>query len=199
MSVDHITLTKLNELLIKEYGPSWFELEHETISLDMGVVFSELFWQKVSLLKVLLRDARSFEVKLEEFNSGVVGPIGFDEPRIYTDPLFAIYACDLINNIEIEPATIAMPTLFELAYALKELGALPISFNPSESEVWKMLSENVLKEEGVDRPVPPFMFVDPALFPEKARTDDELKMINVAIKAYISLMEAGEGEKHVDD
>lgn len=199
MNPDHISLTKLNELLTKEYGITWFELEHETITLDMGVVFSELFWQKVSLLKVLLRDARSFEVKLDEYHRGVVGVIGLDEPRIYTDPLFAIYSSDLINNIEIEPAAITMPTAMELAYAIKELGALPISFNPSESEVWKMLAETVLKEEGIDRPVPPFMFVDPGLFPEKVRSDDELKMINVALKAYISLMEAGEGETRVND
>ena len=191
------TLPKINLVMESHFGKSWVDLETETLSLELGLIFDELTHQKVSLLKVLIKDSRSFETKDLEFHEGARGLMGVDEARIGTDPVFAIHACDLINDIEIEPATIAMPTLLELAYALKTLSELPINFNPAHYELWHMLCENILKEEGVDRPLGPFTFLSESKFPERVRTESELNAINVAIKTYISMMDAGEGKANV--
>lgn len=192
------TLPKINLVMESHFGKSWIDLETETLSLELGLIFDELTHQKVSLLKVLLKDSQSFENKDRQFYEGHRGLMGVDESRIGTDPVFAIHACDLINNIEIEPATIAMPTILELAYTLKTLSELPIDFNPANYELWHMFCENVLKEEGVDRPLGPFSFLSEARFPERARTDSEISAINVAIKTYISMMDAGEGNTNVN-
>lgn len=192
------TLPKINLVMEARFGKSWVDLETETLSLELGLIFDELTHQKVSLLKVLIKDSHSFETKDKHFYEGSRGLMGVDEARIGTDPVFAIHACDLINDIEIQPATIAMPTILELAYALKTLSELPINFNPAHYELWHMLCENVLKEEGIDRPVGPFTFLSESKFPERVRTESELSAINVAIKTYISMMDAGEGRAHVD-
>lgn len=193
-----MTLPHINTMMESKFGKEWVDFETETLSLELGLIFDELTHQKISLLKVLIKDSRSFEDKEVAYHLGDRGLMGLDDSRIGMDPVFAIHACDIINNIEVEPATIVMPTILELAYTLKTLSDLPIKFDPRSFELWHMLCENVLKEEGIDRPLGPFIFLEASKFPERVKTDEEVNNINLAIRTYISMMDAGEGDMRVD-
>lgn len=152
------------------FGASWPTLEEETLSLDLGVVFSDLFLQKIRLLKALLAEGGS---------------------PVDTDPLFLMHTSDIINNQVVQPEVISMPTSLEMAYTIYTLHNLPIGFDNTPTVA--LLCENVLKQDGFYAPVPPFTFVSAENFSMagKALLGD-LDRKESAIKAYIHLMEEGE-------
>lgn len=179
-------LTKLNSLFSSKFGEEWYSLEDETLSMELGVKFSDLFLQKIRLLRVLLNDAKSgTEQKAEDDQTGW---LGFEEPRIESDPLFFIHASDIINNQIVNPQVISLPTSLEAAYALYELSGLPIKFK--YTTMIKEMCEHILKQDGFAAPVGPFSFIDPSRFVdadkiEKEDADNKTK----AIRAYIYDME----------
>lgn len=167
---DHTPLPRLHEMLTQRFGASWPDLEEETLSLDLGVVFSELFLQKIRLLRTLLKEGGS---------------------PVDSDPLFLMHTSDIINNQVVVPEVISMPTSLEMAYTIYTLHNLPIGFE--DTPTVQMVCEQVLKQDGYYEPVPPFTFVRSANFSMAGKgLVDDLKKKEDAIRAYIYLMEEGE-------
>lgn len=167
---DHIPLPRLHEMLTQRFGASWPDLEEETISLDLGVVFSDLFLQKIRLLKALLKEGGS---------------------PIDSDPLFLIHSSDIINNQVVVPEIISMPTSLEMAYTIYVLHNLPIGFE--DTPAVQMVCEQVLKQDGFYEPVPPFTFIPSINFSMAGKgLLEDLKKKEDAIRAYIFLMEEGD-------
>lgn len=170
-------LTKLEKLFADKFGPSWFDYEEETLSLELGVVFGSLLLQKIRLLQVLHRDAKTFEEKLADHDTGGRGFEGVDGARIQEDPLFFIYASDIINNQIVEPGYFTMPSSLEVAYALSQLRQLPINFEVTP--MVRFVIENVLKNDGFTEVRAPFDFLPKDIFygrdedlAEKQSTED---------------------------
>lgn len=163
-----MSILSLQGLLVERFGGNWVELEEETISLELGIVFGTLLLQKVRVLRALLSDS--------------------EENKIGTDPLFFVHSCDIINNQIVNPTVISMPNSLESAYAIYVLRALPIHFTPRKAV--EMVCEHALKQDGYYEPVPPFDFVPRSNFSMAGRaTKEDLDNKVKAIKAYIHLME----------
>lgn len=167
---DETPLPRLHEMLSQRFGATWPSLEEETISLDLGVVFSDLFLQKIRLLKALLAEGGS---------------------PVDQDPLFLMHTSDIINNQVVHPEVISMPTSLEMAYTIYTLHNLPIGFQNTHTV--ELLCENVLKQDGFYAPVPPFMFIPATNFSMAGKAlAEDLNKKESAIRAYIHLMEEGE-------
>jgi len=183
-SLDELPLESLNRMLSKKFGESWFKYEEETLSLELGVVFSNLLLQKLRLLKTLLMDA---SIEAPEDGDGNQ----LYTPRIVSDPLFFVHASDIINNQVVDPHCVAMPTSLEAAWTVYTLDRLPIDFVPSKMVT--LVCEHVLKNDGFQIPVSPFEFVPETTFASHMSPDfDIVENQQKAIKAYIHIMESGE-------
>lgn len=183
-SVEDTPLPTLEEVFRKRFGERWFQYEEETLSLEMGTVFSDRMLQKVRLLKALLQDA-SIDVPVE----GDGNPLW--ARRIESDATFFIHSSDIINNQLVDPEVLITPTSLEIAYTITTLDKLPIDFRPSKMVT--MLCEHVLKTDGFQIPVSPFEFLSDESFSSSKAPDPELvENQQKAVRAYIYLMEEGE-------
>lgn len=179
--VDTMPLPVLHTVLVQHFGENWFKYEEETLSLELSTVFSNLLLQKIRLLKVLLMDA---DTAVPDDGDG--NPLY--DPRIEADATFFIHACDIMNNQVVDPNVFSMPTSLEVAYAIYTLFKLPIHFHPSK--MVELVSEQILKNDGFQVPVPPFEFVPESHFSQAGNADAELASNQKqAIQAYIYLME----------
>ena len=48
--LEKTTLPELYDIFVEKYGKKWFDLEIETISMDLGLEFSPLFYDKIQVL-----------------------------------------------------------------------------------------------------------------------------------------------------
>lgn len=184
-SLEQFPLWRLNELLIGKFGEDWTSLEDETLSLDLGLVLSELLLQKVRLLRVIKLDNRSHDHKMDDEEHGWVGHA---EPRVSSDPLFLIHSSDIINNQVVEPTVISLPTSLEFAYTVYSLSKLPGGFK--HSTMVKEMAEHVMKQDGFSAPAGELSFVDTSKFVDGAITPaSDIANKTKAIKAYITHME----------
>ena len=57
-----MSILSLQGLLVERIGGNWVELEEETISLELGIVFGTLLLQKVRVLRALLSDSEENKI-----------------------------------------------------------------------------------------------------------------------------------------
>lgn len=146
----------------------WKDWEIETISLDLGLVLDELTRDKIWVLKVLEHDPDVF----------------------YSNPLFFLYATNVINNDTADFESVALPTCLEMAYAIYEVGKMyPGTFENSVRKVMAYL----LIEEGFTAPVGPFKTIlSDEVFPTSPEAKKEdLDNKELAIGEYIRGMNNG--------
>ncbi|HET8686724.1 MAG TPA: hypothetical protein VFM18_08675 [Methanosarcina sp.] len=148
-------------------GESWLAYEPETIALQTGVRFSNLLFDKVEVIRVLLT-----------------------EPDVLDNASFILHATDVVNNVEADFEYVPLPTSLELAYyikavqdLLKEAGRPYTSTSALRTVAWYLLTE-----EGYSEPVPPFTFVDADSL-KKGQTPGDTKAKKEAIEKYLAHME----------
>lgn len=166
MSIEVSTkpISYIRDMLVERFGADWHDLEDETISLELGIVFDEILLQKIKFLKVMEDDAE----------------------RFYEDPLFFLHSCDIINNVPVDPDTAPMPTSLEVAYALEEVSKM-FPYEDTISPELKKVVTYMLQQEGYSSAPYPFSFVDPMdLAP--GDTEEEKRNKARAILAYIRYM-----------
>lgn len=162
--LDQVRLPVLKAALDKIFGEdSWKDLEPETISIQMGAVFSPLMMDKIRVLQVLDAEKELF----------------------YNDVLFFLYSTEVINNEPADFEVTPVPTSLEMAFAIAEIMEIyPGDFANSVKQVITYM----LNEEGYSVPVGIFAsLVDPlALSPGQTQEDTRDK--ELAIKLYLQGM-----------
>lgn len=162
--LDHISLSKLKATLDKAFGEKvWNEWEPETISIELGIHFTPLLIDKIRVLQILETDREIF----------------------YKDPMFFLYATEVINNEVADFDVTPIPTSLEIAYAIHEVE----STHPGVfSYAVKKVITYMLSEEGYSKPVGIFeSIVDPTDLVE-GQTSEDTKNKERAIAMYITGM-----------
>ena len=96
-SIELKPLSFLKAELDKKFGEKiWNDLEIETISLELGLQFSPLTVDKITVLQALATNN-----------------------LFYTDPLFFVFAVEVINNNIANFDAVPLPTSLEIVYAIK--------------------------------------------------------------------------------
>lgn len=155
-------ISKIRALLIDVLGESWYELEDETLSLELGVVFDDILLAKIKFLKVMEDDPE----------------------RFYEDPIFFLHSCDILNNIPVEPEAVPMPSVLEIAYAFEEVTKLFPHDDGVTDELIKIITY-MLQQEGYSNAPYPFSFVNPSdLAPgdTEEETANKQKAVNIYLK-----------------
>lgn len=155
-SLELSPLHALHDALSKMFGPEWWRLEDETLSLELGLEFSNLFLSKIRLLKGLLSDARGTDHILAD--DEVSGVMCHDELRVSSDPLVFMVANDVINNRDPDPSLAILPAPHEMHYTVTQLGMLPINFAPGD--MLRLLADEVCHSHGIIAPIFPFQRED---------------------------------------
>lgn len=164
------SLIKIKDFLDTKFGKGvWAPFEIETLSLELGYVFSKLLVDKISLLRV-------FEA----------APL-----QVYEDPTLFLYAAEAINNHGADFSIVPHLTILEAAYTVYVFDKLLKSSNLAyEYPVGlKAACTYVLNHEGASVNVYPFSFVDPDDL-VKGQTAEDTANKETAIKAYIKHMES---------
>lgn len=162
--VEQVRLPTLLTILKKKYGEEWFELEDETISLDMGLAFTPLLVDKINVLRIL-----------------VLAPELF-----YDDYMFFAHACDVMSNIPADFEVFPQPNSLQIAWAVKEVRNL---VDGTYSDGLKDGITKILKEEGYSTAPGPLLEVS---FPEKlveGQEPEDRQAKEEAINQYIAHME----------
>lgn len=111
----------------------WWNLQLETISMELGIVFDDLIKDKLSLLQIINQVPRLF----------------------YTDVLFFLHAVTVLNHNITDFESFPLPSSLEMAYAYEEMK----HFAPGDvtfSNGIKKTIAYILNLEGYSEPVTPF-------------------------------------------
>lgn len=162
-----IDIYTLKVLFDKKLGSgTWEGLESETLALELNLPVTSLLLDEISVLKII-----------------VVNPSLF-----FQDPIFMVYATEVINGTSADFDYIPHITSLEIAYAIFEVAlVLGVQLNdlPMFGTGPKILIKNVLVNEGYSVPVPPFDVVGMGqLTPGQTEQDTADK--EKAIKEYIN-------------
>lgn len=163
------SLPAIKRMLDARFGiGEWKDYELETISLDLDIVLDELLRDKICVLQIQ-----------EE------APITFWE-----NPLFFVYASDVINNKVADFETFVLPTSLELGYAIHvmhEMCPIEPSYNV------KAVIKYVLQEEGYTSPVAPLDFKGITLTNSEEAKKEDMTMKETAMQLYIKGMDQNGG------
>lgn len=163
-AVDNIRLPTLLKLLAKNYGQDWQELEDETISLGLGLRLTPLLLDKISVLRIISDNPDMF----------------------FTDFLFFLHACDVLNNHVADFSVFPSPNSLEIAWAVTEMKNL---VQEQYSDEIKTGVTKLLNEEGYSSAPGPLAEV---CFPEKLVEGQEVEDRQAkddAVSQYIEFME----------
>jgi hypothetical protein len=165
----NIPISILKKTLDIKFGPNiWKDYETETIILGLDLEFSDLLYDKISVLKVI-------EHK----------PIAFCE-----ELMFMLHATTVINNISTDFEFIPQNNSLELAFAIIEIGAtlnVPIHALPEFGIETTAYIRELLINEGYSDVFPPFDVVGLGALP-KGQTIQDSRDKQKAITEYIAAM-----------
>lgn len=143
----------------KDSEVPWHTLQLETISMEVGEVFSDLLKDKLAVLGLLLLDSRLF----------------------YEDVMFFLHAVHVINNSTSDFNVVPIPTSLEVAFAVASVHELV----PGEfSEAIKITAVHILTQEGYSEVLPPFDFIGVKkedLVPGQTEQDTKNKIKAIAL------------------
>lgn len=136
-TLEKTTLPDLFDVLKEKYGEKWFDLEPETISMDLGLEFSPLFYDKLQVLRLMC----AF-------------------PTMYlNDVAFMAYATRVINDDTVEPEIFPEVNSLELAYGLVIDATLRSRLGVNVDQAADGVQEfckHVLVHDGYGQRIPPF-------------------------------------------
>lgn len=167
--IEHLTLSKLDAILVRSIGPTWYEYEDETISIQLRLAFTPLLVDKVNLLRILhLRP----EMFYEEF-------------------LFFVHAVEVCNNHVSNFEFLPIPTSLEIAFAVDEIGRI---VSGEFSDGIKTAVTRMLKEEGFSEAPGPLALVsfEDRLVEGQDREDIDAKYS--AVTEYVNSMKEGKND-----
>lgn len=164
--VEEIRPSMFKTLLQKRYGEEWFELEDETISLDMGLALTPLLVDKVNMVRILAINPQLF----------------------YEDVLFFLHCCDVFNNKAANFEYFPHPNSLEIAWAIEDMGSIAegdFSFDV------KTVVTYALNHEGYSNAPGPLLR---ACFPDQlaqGQEPEDRKAKEEAVNQYIAHMRGG--------
>ncbi len=140
-------LPELYDIFVEKYGTKWFDLELETISMDLGLEFSPLFYDKIQVLRLMCE-----------------APTLFRE-----DSVFMIYATRVINDDSVEPEILPEVNSLELAYGIvvdaQIRSRLGVAGEIFPSQGCQLVAKHVLVQDGYGSLLPPFTaFISPEVW-----------------------------------
>lgn len=164
------SLIKLKNQLDGFFGKEvWPNLEVETLAMEYGKGFGPLFIDKLSVLKILSNN-----------------PL-----LAFEDPVFFLYAAEVINNNEADFSHLPFSTLLETAYTIlvveRLIGAFGLIISHPPGLV--KLCTYLLNQEGCSEPIAPFGFV-PASELTAGQTNEDTAKKSQAILEYAKHMES---------
>lgn len=162
------SLTQIESTLDRIFGKGeWENLEIETISLSFGIWLDELTRDKIHLLQILNKRPELF----------------------FEDPMFMLYATEVINNNPADFEFVPALTSLELAFAIQEIRKILVQND--EFVVYGPTIINtiayLLRQEGYSEPIEPFDFVPKELL-EAGQTSEDTENKRKAIKKYLKEM-----------
>lgn len=164
-SISHIKAT-----LDRIFGKGgWQDLEIETISITLGIELDGLTRDKISVLQILTTQPELF----------------------FDDAAFALYATDVINNIEADFDFVPTPTSLELAFAINQVRKILANdgvYVPIENSGLATVALYILRDEGYTLNVPPFDFISAESLGPNSHPEDT-KNKEKAIRQYIRNMD----------
>ena len=164
-----IPISILKKTLDNKLGSGvWKDYETETLILELGLLFSDLLYDKISVLKVIEHNPALF----------------------FDDILFAVHAVNVINNVSTDFEYLPHITSLEMAFAIVEIAAVldvPIHTLPEFGVGLTAYIREMLINEGYSDVLPPFDVVGLGALPKGQTRQDTLDK-DKAIKEYIHAM-----------
>lgn len=155
-----LTLKEIDSYLTSHFGEEWKGYELETLSLELGKVFSPIARDKISIIKVLRV-----------------------HPNIFFDNLlFFLHATNVINGNEADFNFIPWVGSLEVALAIREVESL-VGAHDFKEEVIKVINK-VLNDEGYSVAPPPFDTLK-GLVLAPGQTAEDIKNKATAINLYL--------------
>lgn len=161
--VEGIRPSLLLVLLKKKFGEEWFELEDETISLELKLAFTQVLLDKVNVLRIAA-------IRPEMF---------------YEDALFFLHCCDVFNNKPANFEYFPHPNSLEIAWAISDMGNI---VEGQFSDDVKIVVTKTLNHEGYSSAPMPLLN---ACFPDKlveGQEAEDRRAKEDAVAQYISHM-----------
>ena len=161
-----IPISILKKTIDNKFGSGvWKDYETETLILDLGLLFSDLLYDKLSILKVIEHKPTAF----------------------FDDVYFMIHATSVINNVSTDFEFLPHNTSLEIAFAIIELaGTLNVSLHtlPEFDTGTTAYIRETLINEGYSDVLSPFDVVGLGALP-KGQTIQDSRDKEKAIKDYI--------------
>jgi hypothetical protein len=161
-----LPISVIKKVLDKKLGEgSYKNFETETLLLDLDLPYSDVLFDKLSVLKVIENLPSIF----------------------FEDIMFLIYATEVMNDQSADFEYLPHTNSLELAFAIEEMSRIlgvELHQLPEFSTGTKAYIKNVLTNEGYSKPVTPFDVVGVGALGEgqtEQDTDDKAK----AIESYI--------------
>lgn len=143
----------------------WVKLEMETISYELGFIFTPLIVDKIHILQIIAERPELF----------------------FTDPLFMLHVSEVCgSNTVADFEHTPVPTSLEMAYAIVDVRRICPGQAFSE-EVTEAIAY-LLRHEGFSVPVGPFRFIPENLL-VKGQTQQDTDAKLLAIERYIKEMD----------
>lgn len=164
------SIFNIKSMLDTKFGKgNWSKWEPETISMELGEVFTPLFLDKLSLLRIL-----------------EVSPL-----QAFEDPALFLYAAEVINNNTADFQSVPHLTLLEAAYAITSIKKVLIANKVviEYPEALKKAVGYILNLEGASEAIPPFEFIDSNVL-GKGQTDKDTEAKKKAIVMYTTYMDS---------
>jgi hypothetical protein len=164
-----IPISILKKTLDNMFGANvWKEYETETLILELGLLYSDLLYDKLSVLKVIEHHPTLF----------------------FEDILFCVHATNVINNTSTDFEYLPHITSLEMAFAITELAGIlnvPTHALPEFGIGITAYIREMLINEGYSDVLPPFDVVGLGALP-KGQTPQDTANKDRAIKEYIHAM-----------
>ena len=161
-----LPISVIKKVLDKNLGEgSWKDYETETLLLELGLPYSDLLYDKLSVLKVIEHKPNLF----------------FEEPS------FLLYSTEVINNTPADFDYLPHINSLEMAFAITEMSAIlgmELHSLPAFETGPKMVIRDILLNEGYSEVLPPFDIVGIGELP-KGQTPEDTTNKAKAIEDYI--------------
>lgn len=164
-------ISKIDSVLDGIFGASsWHDWEPETILIELGLSFDHLLLDKLNVLRIFHKD-----------------PL-----LVFHDPIYFLYASEVVNNHGADFDSVPHVTMLEAAWSIQEFTKLTkkekVTLHKEDLYPIAKTCAYILVEDGASEPIPPFNFVDKEdLTPGQTEQDTENK--KQAITSYITHME----------
>jgi hypothetical protein len=147
---------------------TWKEYEVETLLIETGLLFSDLLYDKLALLRVIEHRPTTF----------------------FDDVLFMVQATNVINNISADFEFLPHITSLEVAFAIMEMAEIlgvPTHTLPEFDTGTTAYIRQILIDEGYSEVLSPFDIVGLGALP-KGQTIQDTKDKEKAIREYVDYM-----------